>query len=37
MTILGIFINNEIRTGANRRYLELMEGLAERGIRSGSS
>ena len=31
MTILGIFINNEIRTGANRRYLELMEGLAERG------
>ncbi len=31
MTILGIFINNEIRTGANRRYLELLEGLAERG------
>lgn len=31
MTILGIFINNEIRTGANRRYLELMESLAERG------
>ncbi len=31
MTILGIFINNEIRTADNRRYLELMEGLAERG------
>ena len=31
MIILGIFINNEIRTGANRRYLELMESLAVRG------
>ena len=31
MIILGLFINNEIRTGANRRYLELMEGLAARG------
>ncbi len=31
MIILGIFINNEIRTGANRRYLELLESLAERG------
>ncbi len=31
MIILGVFINNEIRTGANRRYLELMEGLAQRG------
>ena len=31
MTILGIFMNNEIRTGANRRYLELLEGLAQRG------
>lgn len=33
MTILGIFLNSTIRTGANRRYLELMEGLAERGNR----
>lgn len=31
MTILGIFLNNEIRTGGHQRYLELMEGLAERG------
>ncbi|MCD1654654.1 glycosyltransferase family 4 protein [Treponema zuelzerae] len=31
MTILGLFLNKEIRTGANRRYLELMEGLAEKG------
>lgn len=33
MTILGVFLNNEMRTGANRRYLELMEGLAERGAK----
>lgn len=33
MTILGMFINNSIRTGANRRYLEMMEGLAARGHR----
>jgi glycosyltransferase involved in cell wall biosynthesis len=33
MVILGIFLNNEIRTGGNRRYLELMELLAERGSR----
>ena len=31
MTILGIFLNKEMRTGANRRYLELMEALAEKG------
>ncbi len=31
MTILGLFLNNQIRTGGNRRYLELMESLAERG------
>ncbi len=33
MTILGIFLNNTMRTGANRRYLELMESLAQRGNR----
>ena len=27
MTILGIFLNNEIRTGGHIRCLELMEGL----------
>jgi len=31
MTILGIFLINQIRTGGDRRYLELMEVLAERG------
>lgn len=31
MTILGLFLNNEMRTGANRRYLELMESLGEKG------
>ena len=31
MTILGIFLNNQFRTGGNRRYLELMENLAQRG------
>jgi glycosyltransferase involved in cell wall biosynthesis len=31
MNILGIFLNNEIRTGGHIRCLELMEGLAERG------
>ena len=31
MTILGIFLNNQFRTGGNRRYLELMEDLARRG------
>jgi glycosyltransferase involved in cell wall biosynthesis len=31
MTILGIFLNNQFRTGGNRRYLELMEDLACRG------
>ncbi|AEF82999.1 glycosyltransferase family 4 protein [Leadbettera azotonutricia] len=30
MTILGIFLLNQIRTGGDRRYLELMELLAER-------
>jgi glycosyltransferase involved in cell wall biosynthesis len=33
VTILGIFLNREIRTGANRRYLELLEELARRGNR----
>lgn len=31
ITILGIFLYKEIRTGGHRRYLELMEGLAKRG------
>ncbi|HUW69831.1 MAG TPA: glycosyltransferase family 4 protein [bacterium] len=31
MTILGIFLSNEIRTGGHIRCLELMEGLACRG------
>jgi glycosyltransferase involved in cell wall biosynthesis len=31
MKILGVFFNNEIRTGGHRRYLELIEGLARRG------
>ncbi|MDR2965761.1 MAG: glycosyltransferase [Treponema sp.] len=31
MIILGIFTINQIRTGGDRRYLELMEQLAERG------
>jgi glycosyltransferase involved in cell wall biosynthesis len=31
MTILGIFLINQIRTGGDRRYLELMELLAARG------
>jgi glycosyltransferase involved in cell wall biosynthesis len=31
MTILGVFLNKEFRTGGNRRYLELMEALAFRG------
>ncbi len=31
MTILGLFLNKEVLTGGNRRYLELMEALAEKG------
>jgi glycosyltransferase involved in cell wall biosynthesis len=31
LKIIGIFLNNQFRTGGNRRYLELMEGLAARG------
>lgn len=31
MNILGIFLNNEIRTGGHRRLLELLESLASRG------
>lgn len=31
MLIIGLYLNKETRTGANRRYLELMEGLAMRG------
>ena len=33
MTILGVFLNKEMRTGANRRYLELMEEFAMKGNR----
>ena len=33
MRILGIFLNNEMRTGGHIRCLELMEGLAQRGNR----
>ena len=33
MTILGLFLNNEIRTGGHRRYLELLEDLSARGHR----
>ncbi|MCX7786467.1 MAG: glycosyltransferase family 4 protein [Spirochaetes bacterium] len=29
--ILGLYLYKEIRTGGHRRYLELMEGLAEKG------
>jgi glycosyltransferase involved in cell wall biosynthesis len=31
MKILGIFLNNEVRTGGHIRCLELMEGLAQHG------
>lgn len=31
MKILGIFLNNEIRTGGHTRYLELLNALADRG------
>jgi hypothetical protein len=31
MNILGVFLNNQARTGGDRRYLELMESLAARG------
>ena len=31
MRILGIFLNNQVRTGGHIRCLELMEGLARRG------
>jgi glycosyltransferase involved in cell wall biosynthesis len=31
MTVLGVFLLNKVRTGGDRRYLELMELLAERG------
>jgi glycosyltransferase involved in cell wall biosynthesis len=31
MVIVGIFLNTELRTGGNRRYLELMDALAKRG------
>lgn len=33
MVIVGIFLNTEMRTGGNRRYLELMDALAKRGNR----
>jgi len=31
MTIVGLYLNTYIRTGGQRRYIELMEGVAERG------
>jgi glycosyltransferase involved in cell wall biosynthesis len=31
MNLLGVFLNNQARTGGDRRYLELMESLADRG------
>ncbi len=31
MRITGLFLNNEIRTGGNKRYLELMEALSSKG------
>ena len=31
MTILGVFLNKELRTGGHIRCLELMEGLAQKG------
>lgn len=33
MNILGLFFNNELRTGGHGRYLDLMERLADRGHR----
>ncbi|GHU12778.1 hypothetical protein FACS1894161_1720 [Spirochaetia bacterium] len=33
MTILGLYLLNHIRTGGNKKYLELLEGLASRGNR----
>ncbi len=30
MTVLGLFLNREVRTGGHKRYLELLEGLAGR-------
>jgi glycosyltransferase involved in cell wall biosynthesis len=33
MTIVGIFLGDQVRTGGHVRYLELMEGLARRGNR----
>jgi glycosyltransferase involved in cell wall biosynthesis len=33
MTILGIYLINQIRTGGDRDYLELLEALAQRGNR----
>lgn len=31
MKIIGLFLNNEIRTGGHTRYLELLSGLGEKG------
>jgi len=31
VTVLGIFLNEQIRTGGHRRYLDLLAGLARRG------
>lgn len=33
MVIVGLFLNNEMRTGANRRYIELMNDLSKKGHR----
>jgi len=35
VNIIGIFLNNELRTGGHKRYLELMEVLALQVNRSG--
>ncbi len=31
MKIIGLFLNNEIRTGGHTRYLELLSGIGEKG------
>lgn len=33
MTVLGLFLNREVRTGGHKRYLELLSGLAGKGVR----
>jgi glycosyltransferase involved in cell wall biosynthesis len=33
MTIVGLFLNKEVRSGGHKRYLELLGGLASSGVR----